>query len=141
MERTGISSEPLAQASRRQLLDLYHGTAPTEAEARTCAGRFAATEFMHQQGDAVTPSTDTPWQDIRDGVKKVCEGFPNAYWVELERAGAYPAEFVAALTQAGYLAALIPEDYGGAGLPLSAGCAILETSRAATPPPATRRCT
>jgi acyl-CoA dehydrogenase len=75
----------------------------------------------------VTPSTETPWQDIRDGVKKVCEGFPNAYWVELERADAYPAEFVTALTRSGYLAALIPEEYGGAGLPLSAGCAILET--------------
>src|SRR5262245_46165421 len=67
------------------------------------------------------------WQDIREGVTRVCEAFPNAYWVDLDHAGEYPVEFVAALTEAGYLAALIPEEYGGAGLPLSAACAILET--------------
>ena len=52
---------------------------------------------------------------------------PNAYWVKLDHESAYPTEFVDALTKAGYLGALIPEEFGGAGLPLSAGCAILET--------------
>ena len=70
---------------------------------------------------------DPQWGDIREGVRRVCEGFPNAYWMKLDHEEAYPAEFVAALTEAGYLGALIPEEFGGAGLPLSAACAILET--------------
>jgi hypothetical protein len=64
--------------------------------------------------------------DVREGVRRLCAGFPDAYWRELDAAQAYPAAFVAALTQAGYLAALIPEAYGGAGLPLPAAAAILE---------------
>lgn len=70
------------------------------------------------------------WPEIRAAVGKLCAGFPNAYWQRLDKAEAYPAEFVAALTEAGYLAALIPEAYGGAGLPLSAAGAILETIHA-----------
>ena len=65
-------------------------------------------------------------RDIRDGVRKLCDGFPGEYWRRLDAERAYPTEFVAALTEAGYLAALIPEDYGGAGLSLSAAAAILE---------------
>ena len=52
--------------------------------------------------------------------------FPGAYWQELDRENAYPSAFVNALTKAGYLAALIPEEYGGSGFPLSAAAAILE---------------
>ncbi|MDP1952659.1 MAG: acyl-CoA dehydrogenase family protein, partial [Betaproteobacteria bacterium] len=59
-------------------------------------------------------------------VRRICAGFPGAYWRELETREAYPTEFVRALTEAGYLAALIPEEYGGAGLPLRAAQAILE---------------
>jgi acyl-CoA dehydrogenase len=70
---------------------------------------------------------DPEWQDIREGVQRICANFPNEYWVRLDHADAYPSEFVDALTAAGYLAALIPEEYGGAGLPLSAACAVLET--------------
>jgi acyl-CoA dehydrogenase len=73
---------------------------------------------------------DQQWGEIRDGVKKVCDGFPNAYWMALDREEAYPTAFVNALTEAGYLAALIPEEYGGIGLPLSAAAAILETIHA-----------
>jgi acyl-CoA dehydrogenase len=73
---------------------------------------------------------DPQWTDIRDGVKRVCAGFPNAYWMKLDHDDAYPAEFVTALTEGGYLGALIPEEYGGAGLPLSAAVAILETIHA-----------
>lgn len=64
--------------------------------------------------------------DIREEVAKLCASFPGEYWQKLERESAYPAEFVDALTEAGYLAALIPEEYGGSGLPLSAAAAILE---------------
>jgi acyl-CoA dehydrogenase len=64
--------------------------------------------------------------EIRDSVRRICAKFPGAYWRELEAREAYPTEFVQALTAAGYLAALIPEEYGGAGLPLRAAAAILE---------------
>ena len=64
--------------------------------------------------------------DIREGVRNLCAQFPGEYWREKDQKRAYPAEFVAALTAAGYLAALIPEKYGGSGLPISAAVAILE---------------
>lgn len=64
--------------------------------------------------------------DIRDEVRKLCANFPASYWRELDRERAYPTDFVAALTEAGYLAALIPEEFGGSGLPLGAAAAILE---------------
>ena len=63
---------------------------------------------------------------IRDEVRKLCAVFPGEYWRRVDRERIYPIEFVQALTDAGYLAALIPEDYGGSGLPLSAAAAILE---------------
>ena len=66
------------------------------------------------------------YEDIRDAVGKLCAQFPGEYWRKLDREMAYPSEFVDSLTEAGWLAALIPEEYGGAGLPLSAGAAILE---------------
>jgi acyl-CoA dehydrogenase len=66
------------------------------------------------------------YADIRDEVRKLCAAFPADYWRALDRDAAYPRAFVEALTQAGYLAALIPEEYGGSGLPLSAAAAILE---------------
>jgi alkylation response protein AidB-like acyl-CoA dehydrogenase len=65
-------------------------------------------------------------REIRASVAKLCEAFPGGYWRELDREMAYPSEFVKALTEAGFLSVLIPEDYGGAGLPLSAAAAILE---------------
>jgi acyl-CoA dehydrogenase len=64
--------------------------------------------------------------DIRDAVAKLCAQFPGEYWRKLDRQMAYPKEFVDALTEAGYLSVLIPEEYGGAGLKLSAAAAILE---------------
>ena len=67
-----------------------------------------------------------PYADIRDAVAKLCARFPGEYWRKLDRGMAYPAEFVQALTEAGYLSVLIPEEYGGPGLPLSAAAAILE---------------
>lgn len=66
------------------------------------------------------------YSDIRAEVAKLCAAFPGDYWRTKDRDRAYPGEFVTALTSAGYLAALIPESYGGAGLPLSGAAAILE---------------
>ena len=74
----------------------------------------------------MTQSSEAEFQDIRDAVRALCEGFPGPYWRQRDRERRYPTEFVQALTEAGYLAALIPEAYGGSGLPLAAGAAILE---------------
>jgi acyl-CoA dehydrogenase len=80
--------------------------------------------------DELSLPLDEDYTDIRDGVRKLCERFPGAYWRALEKQppeSSYPTEFVTALTEAGYLAALIPEQYGGAGLPIRGGAVILET--------------
>jgi alkylation response protein AidB-like acyl-CoA dehydrogenase len=66
------------------------------------------------------------YSDIRDAVAKLCARFPGEYWRALDREMAYPQKFVAALTEAGWLAMLIPEEHGGAGLPLTAAAAVLE---------------
>jgi acyl-CoA dehydrogenase len=66
------------------------------------------------------------FHDIRDAVAKLCAQFPGEYWRKLDREMAYPSAFVNALTEAGYLSVLIPEEYGGSGLKLSAAAAILE---------------
>ena len=65
-------------------------------------------------------------QQIRDAVRALCLRFDGAYWRQLDRERAYPTEFVTALTDAGWLAVLIPEEYGGSGLGLSAAAAVLE---------------
>ena len=69
---------------------------------------------------------NTSYPEIREEVRKLCAQFPGPYWRELDQARAYPTAFVPALAEGGWLAALIPEEYGGAGLPLSATTAILE---------------
>ena len=66
------------------------------------------------------------YADIRAAVRRICERFPGAYWREREAKSEYPEAFVAALTEAGYLGALIPERYGGSGLPLRAASVMLE---------------
>ncbi len=71
-----------------------------------------------------------PHAEIREEVRKLCARFPGEYWRELDARRGYPTAFVNALTEAGYLGALIPEEFGGAGLPLSAAAAILETIHA-----------
>ena len=65
---------------------------------------------------AVTPD---PHQDIRDAVRALCAQFPPAYFREIDGKRGYPDAFVEALTKAGWLAALIPQEYGGAGLGLT----------------------
>jgi acyl-CoA dehydrogenase len=64
--------------------------------------------------------------DLRAGVREVCAGFPDSYWRELDRKREYPEAFVRAMTEAGYLGALIPEEYGGWGLGLAEASIILE---------------
>jgi alkylation response protein AidB-like acyl-CoA dehydrogenase len=76
------------------------------------------------------PIQTDPHAEIRQEVAKLCARFPGEYWRKLDQERGYPTEFVRALTEAGYLAALIPEEYGGAGLTLSAAAAILETVQA-----------
>src|SRR6185295_9172819 len=71
------------------------------------------------------PSTELQ-QDLRHAVRDLCRSFPDSYWRQLDAARAYPDAFVKALTGAGYLAALIPEDYGGAGLGVVEASIILE---------------
>jgi acyl-CoA dehydrogenase len=66
------------------------------------------------------------YSDIRESVRAICARYPGAYWRELENKGDYPEAFVNEMKDAGYLAALIPEEYGGSGLPLRAGGVILE---------------
>src|SRR4051812_30794139 len=65
-------------------------------------------------------------REIRDAVAKLCAAFPMEYWRGLDRERKYPTEFVRALTEAGWLSCLIPEEYGGAGLGLRAAAAVLE---------------
>ena len=83
---------------------------------------------MNDINTILTLGEDYP--DIRRAVGRICEDFQGAYWRKLDAAGAYPLEFVEALTKSGWLAALIPEAYGGAGLPLRAAAVILETIHA-----------
>src|SRR5215469_1421879 len=74
----------------------------------------------------MSPDTSTEWSEIRDGVRALCQRFPGEYWRKLDRERAYPTDFVRALTEAGYLGCLIPEEYGGSGLGIGAAAAILE---------------
>ncbi len=72
-----------------------------------------------------------PYAEVRESVRALCAQFPASYWRELDRGRDYPKAFVDALTKAGFLSALIPEEFGGSGLPLSAAAAILEEVQAA----------
>ena len=72
----------------------------------------------------------TDYEELRDAVARLCGQYQGAYWRALDRDMAYPKEFVEALTEAGWLSILIPENYGGAGLPLSAAAVVLEEIQA-----------
>lgn len=69
---------------------------------------------------------DDPYQELRDGVRALCAQFPDAYHRRIDAARAYPEEFVDALTRAGWLAAMIPQEYGGSGLGLAEASVIME---------------
>ena len=83
---------------------------------------------MDAMNDAspITMEVGETWPEIREAVRRLCSNYPGEYWRELDRNREYPETFVKALTDAGYLAVLIPEEYGGSGLPISAGSAVLE---------------
>lgn len=76
--------------------------------------------------DELSVSCGEDYPEIRESVRRVCADFPGSYWRELEEHEAYPTAFVKALTDAGFLGALIPEEYGGSGMPLRAAMVILE---------------
>src|SRR3954452_19414757 len=95
----------------------YHKDRGSDGGILTCAHKG-----QHQRKEHYTE--DHAY--IREAVAKLCAQFPGEYWRKLDREMAYPKAFVDALSEAGYLSVLIPEEYGGAGLKLSAACAILE---------------
>src|SRR6202166_2860674 len=84
----------------------------------------AMTAILEPSPPAATSSEEIA--QIRAAVRALCADYPGEYWRKLDRERAYPAEFVGALTKAGFLAALIPEEYGGSGLSMTAAAAIME---------------
>lgn len=83
-----------------------------------------ATSVQETPSIAMQLGEDFP--EIREAVRRVCADFPEEYWLNLDENEAYPTDFINALTEAGFLAALIPEAYGGSGLPLRAAAVIME---------------
>src|SRR4029453_17027071 len=79
-----------------------------------------------KDGEAVSFALGEDYPELREPVRRICEKYPGAYWRDLEARSAYPTEFVKALTEGGFLATLIPQECGGAGLPIRAAAAILE---------------
>ncbi|MBS0639381.1 MAG: acyl-CoA dehydrogenase family protein [Acetobacteraceae bacterium] len=76
--------------------------------------------------DATVVTLGEDYPELRESVRKICARYPGSYWNELEDQQAYPTAFVNELTEAGFLGALIPEEYGGSGLPVRAAAVILE---------------
>jgi acyl-CoA dehydrogenase len=77
-------------------------------------------------GDGVVVALGEDYPELRQSVRKICEKYPGTYWRQLEDEQAYPTRFIEELTEGGFLASLIPEEYGGSGLPLRAAAVILE---------------
>src|SRR5437588_13082903 len=78
------------------------------------------------KGDAILFELGEDYPELREAVRKICAKYPGEYWRDLEERSAYPTEMVRDLTEGGYLAALIPQEYGGDRLPVRAAAAILE---------------
>jgi acyl-CoA dehydrogenase len=78
------------------------------------------------EGQATVVALGEDYPELRQSVRRVCAGFPGEYWRGLDERSGYPTEFIAELTKGGFLASLIPEEYGGAGLPIRAAAVILE---------------
>src|SRR5215207_3828767 len=94
---------------------------------------MAAPKRRHEDAQIMPGSggEDAELAQIRAAVRSLCSNFPGEYWRALDRERAYPTEFVTALTKAGYLAALIPEEYGGSGLSMVQASVIMEEIHAA----------
>src|SRR5271155_5759635 len=86
----------------------------------------AAMSYGDTSDEPVMLALGEDYPELRESIRKICEGYPGAYWRKLEDEQAYPTEFIEELTQGGFLASLIPEEYGGSGLPLRAAAVILE---------------
>jgi acyl-CoA dehydrogenase len=82
--------------------------------------------YGDQSEEPVMLALGEDYPELRESIRKICEGYPGAYWRKLEDEQAYPTEFIEELTRGGFLASLIPEEYGGSGLPLRAAAVILE---------------
>jgi acyl-CoA dehydrogenase len=82
--------------------------------------------YGDEAGDGVVVALGEDYPELRQSVRKICEKYPGEYWRKLEDEQAYPTAFADELTEGGFLASLIPEEYGGAGLPLRAAAVILE---------------
>ena len=77
-------------------------------------------------GDQISVPLGEDYPEIREAIRTICRDFPGKYWREVDEKNVYPEEFVVALTEAGFLSALIPEKYGGSGLPMRAAAVVLE---------------
>ncbi|KXS13992.1 acyl-CoA dehydrogenase NM domain-like protein [Gonapodya prolifera JEL478] len=121
--RTHISPSPTpTRASPSLATRSFHLSAPRAKDSGTQSA-FAASGAAPHVHHSPLPS-DNP--EIREAIRALCSQFPAPYWREMDRHNRYPTEFVTALTEAGWLSCLIPEEYGGSGLPLSAAAAIME---------------
>ena len=81
---------------------------------------------LNNNDDEVSMPLGRDYPELRDAVQRICAQFPGSYWRALEDDSSYPTEFIEVLTKAGFLASLIPEEYGGSGLPIRAAAVILE---------------
>jgi len=97
---------------------------------RVGGNRYIASHCLYSGSRLVCAAMENPYAathpEIREAIRQLCLKFEGAYWRELDRERGYPTKFVQALTDAGWLATLIPEEYGGAGLGISAAAAVLE---------------
>ncbi|HZP33335.1 MAG TPA: acyl-CoA dehydrogenase family protein [Candidatus Acidoferrales bacterium] len=89
-------------------------------------GRTGVIAWARIHGDKLVLNGADQYQDLRSSVRELCKEFPAEYFRRIDEKREYPEEFVAALTKAGWLAALIPEEYGGSGLSLTEASVILE---------------
>src|SRR6185437_3866729 len=100
----------------------------TKSEIRAKKERAALTEWQPHfvvEGEECMPPTEA-YPALRTAVRELCAQFPVEYWRDLDQRRAYPEDFVAALTAAGYLGALIPREYGGQGMSLTEASVIVE---------------
>src|SRR4051795_7536783 len=119
------SSILMTSAPRSASCSVAHGPAPNCSIARIRTSSRGRRIRVSVRCEAMDFAVSDDLRDIRAAVRDFCGRFDGAYWRGLEP-DRYPEEFVQALTEHGWLAALIPEEYGGAGLPLSAASVILE---------------
>jgi acyl-CoA dehydrogenase len=97
-----------------------------QSNAPDPGGAAAGNEQPRSPGTAPNTGNRDLHDTLRSSVRELCARFPDAYWRELDQQRGYPSEFVKVLTEAGYLAALIPEEYGGSGLGITEAAIILE---------------